>query len=464
MADILKVTSPVIGKNIVQQNKNVTDPSIPFDLQEISHIARNPNSSALLSQHNIFQRDAGAATLMNLLKDPDVTVNYLKNITMLEEIISLLPVNNNTVTEEIQQLFQALLIHPDSIVDEMMRQEYSSTLFKGPLFDFLRSLVKENPELRTETAELLKAINSILSRKDAEDSAANGFSFLAEQLSASKNLAPRLRELAAGFRQDDGTLFQELKLQAQALLKEMEGSILYTPQAARVVPNIIYNLSRYRENEAFLQEALFGLLVRMNSREAKDQLRMLVKEYIEQFPKADNSRTRSHVVDTLAEIIAKQDKESGMQSLIGDRIEKILTSLLSSPCNYTPLLHFVIPVDFQGMKAFSELWIDPDDREASAKDGGDGSHIHILITFDIEGIGQLEAEFMVSGKTINFLLLCPKGYVKLFSGLLPEFKKIAEQKGYQMSDAKVEKLEHIRSLMDVFKTLPYRRTGVDVKI
>ena len=152
MADILKVTSPVIGKNIVQQNKNVTDPSIPFDLQEISHIARNPNSSALLSQHNIFQRDAGAATLMNLLKDPDVTVNYLKNITMLEEIISLLPVNNNTVTEEIQQLFQALLIHPDSIVDEMMRQEYSSTLFKGPLFDFLRSLVKESGTLAGQIA------------------------------------------------------------------------------------------------------------------------------------------------------------------------------------------------------------------------------------------------------------------------------------------------------------------------
>lgn len=190
MADILKVTSPVIGKNIVQQNKNVTDPSIPFDLQEISHIARNPDSSSLLSQHNIYQRDAGAATLMNLLKDPDVTVNYLKNITLLEEIISLLPVNNNTVTQEIQQLFQALLIRPDSIVDEMMRQEYSSTLFKGPLFDFLRTLVKETPELRSETAELLKAINSILARKDAKDSAANGFSFLADQLSASKTWLP----------------------------------------------------------------------------------------------------------------------------------------------------------------------------------------------------------------------------------------------------------------------------------
>lgn len=336
MADILKVTSPVIGKNIVQQNKNVTDPSIPFDLQEISHIARNPDSSSLLSQHNIYQRDAGAATLMNLLKDPDVTVNYLKNITLLEEIISLLPVNNNTVTQEIQQLFQALLIRPDSIVDEMMRQEYSSTLFKGPLFDFLRTLVKETPELRSETAELLKAINSILARKDAKDSAANGFSFLADQLSASKNLAPRLRDLAEGFRQDDGSHFQELKVQAQALLKELEGSILYSPQSARVVPNILYNLSRYRENETFLQEALFGLLVRINNREAKDQLRTLVSDYISHFKEAGDSPMRSHVVDTLAAIIAKQDKESGMQSLNGDRIEKYSQACFPPPVTIRP--------------------------------------------------------------------------------------------------------------------------------
>lgn len=68
---------------------------------------------------------------MNLLKDPAVTVNYLKNIYMLEEIISLLPVNNNTMTQEIRQLFNALLIKPDDIVGELVDQEYASTLFKG---------------------------------------------------------------------------------------------------------------------------------------------------------------------------------------------------------------------------------------------------------------------------------------------------------------------------------------------
>ena len=103
---------------------------------------------------------------MNLLKDPAVTVNYLKNIYMLEEIINLLPVNNNTVTQEIRQLFDALLIDPDHIVDELVDQEYASTLFKGELFDLLRGILEKTPDLRMETAELLKAVNASNRRRN----------------------------------------------------------------------------------------------------------------------------------------------------------------------------------------------------------------------------------------------------------------------------------------------------------
>ena len=31
-------------------------------------------------------------------------------------------------------------------------------------------------------------------------------------------------------------------------------------------------------------------------------------------------------------------------------------------------------------------------------------------------------------------------------------------------EVEVQRMDHVRSLMDVFKNLPYRRTGVDVKI
>lgn len=91
MADILKVTSPVLSKNVVESNKPVADPSIPFDLQEISHIAKNPESSGLLGQHNIFQKETGSAVLMNLLKDPDVTVNYLKKFICWRKLSASCP-------------------------------------------------------------------------------------------------------------------------------------------------------------------------------------------------------------------------------------------------------------------------------------------------------------------------------------------------------------------------------------
>ena len=429
MADILRVTSPVINKNIIQPDKALKDPSVPFDMQEIRHITKNPSGSGLLGHHNVLEGEAGAATLMNLLKDPAVTVNYLKNIYMLEEIINLLPVNNNTVTQEIRQLFDALLIDPDHIVDELVDQEYASTLFKGELFDLLRGILEKAPDLRMETAELLKAVNASISRQDVLDSVANSLEYLSEQLTGSRNLSGMFSQLAARVRESRGSLeFEELKPQVQQALKELEESVLYTPQAARVIPNILYNMSRYQDNDAFLQEALMNLLIHVNDREEKA-------------------------------------RETPMNSLNGEKIEKIITSLLSSPCNYTPLLHFVIPVDYQGMKAFSELWIDPKDEGRNGEPGSrEGGHVHVLITFDVPGVGQMEAEFMMAGKELGFHLYCPESYIGIFESLVPEFRNIMEEHGYKASGIEVERMDHVRSLMEVFKNLPFKRTGVDVKI
>ena len=463
MADILKVTAPMVSKNVIQTNKAAQDPSVPFDLQEISHIVRNNQSSELLGQHNVYQNETGSAVLMNLLKDPDVTVNYLKNIYMLEEIINLLPVNNNTVTQEIQQLFQSLLIHPEQIVEELMRQEFSSTLFKGELFDFLRGMLHENLGIRREIAELLKAMNGILSRQDVLDSVANNLDFLSDQLTGSSALSAKLAQLAARARYplEDGE-FQALKQNIQQVLKEVEGSILYSPQMEKVVPIIIYNLSRYQDNPQCLNEALLNVLVHVNGRENKEELKALVFDYLERYQNGEAVENRSRIMSVLAKIIGKQDQETDITSLNGDKIEKIIISLLYSPCNYTPLLHFVIPLSYHDMTAFSELWVDPNDYQETKE--GTQRGIHVLITFDIEGIGQFEAEFWMAGDSLKFYLFCPKEYHKVFSGLYGTFEKIIQEHGYHLSEIKIDRMEKTRSLMDVFKTLPYKRTGVDVKI
>lgn len=463
MADILKVTAPMVSKNVIQPNKATEDPSIPFDLQEINHIVKNGQASELFGHHNVFQNETGAAALMNLLKDPDVTVNYLKNIYMLEEIIGLLPVQNNTVTEEIRQLFQALLIHPDQIVEELLRQEYSSTLFKGELFEFLRNVIHEKPGMKPEISELLKAINGMLAKRDVLDSVANNLDYLSDQFIGSSTLSAKLAQLAAAARHPESVeQFQSLKQEILVLLREVEESILFNTQSAKIIPIVVYNLSRFQDNSSYLEEAMLNVLVKLNGREEKEHLKSMIADYLESFRTGERLENRSKIMSTLAELIGKQDRETEIRSLNGDRIEKIITSLLSSPCNYTPLLHFVIPLTYNSMTAFAELWVDPNDYRET-KEGADQG-IHVLITFDIHGIGQFEAEFWVQGESIQFQLLCPKDYQTVFAALGGEFEQIIKEHGYRTAEVTIDRLDQNRSLMDVFKTLPYRRTGVDVKV
>ena len=35
----------------------------------------------------------------------------------------------------------------------------------------------------------------------------------------------------------------------------------------------------------------------------------------------------------------------------------------------------------------------------------EGGHVHVLITFDVPGVGQMEAEFMMAGKELDSICI-----------------------------------------------------------
>ena len=84
--------------------------------------------------------------------------------------------------------------------------------------------------------------------------------------------------------------------------------------------------------------------------------------------------------------------------------------------------------------------------------------------FDVESIGRFELELFVREKVIDFALYCPPAYTKVYSEIRDNLRSCAGQTGYRFGEIRVDRLDRPRSLMDVFKSLPYKRTGVDVKI
>lgn len=468
MADLLKITTPLVNKNQQVQAKPGIDPTAPFQMQDISKVTQPPSSGDILKQNTGLINQGDRPTILdNLLKDPSVTAAYLKNIFMLEELIKLLPANNKTVTDEIEKMFQTLLVNYQDIANEMKQQEASATSFRGELFSFLREVSNHNSgqqETQYVIANLLRSLNHLTGNRDIRDAVANSLQYLADNLNSSKALFPQLKELAAMFRGKAAEQnFDFLKKETLSLLQDIRESVLFSPKLEKVVSITIYNLSRHNNDDAFLQQSTAALWRLLNF-EQRDQFKALLSQFLEHAREGEPppKEGSSQVMETLVELITTQSK-SEMNTAEQGRMEKIIHSLLSSPCNFTPLLHFVVPVEFQTMRSFAEIWINPNSEEEEPRAGAE-KRIHILLVIDIESIGRFEVELNVHGQTLDFSLFCPSGVTESYKGIRSGLSRVMQATPYRLGEVRVDSLEHPRSLMEVFKSLPYRRVGVDVKI
>lgn len=474
MSDILKITTPLINKNQAAAPKPGVEQIQPYNIQDTSRVVQPHNQSELQKQYTgNLEGGEAPVLLLNLLKDPAVAVSYLKNIFLLEEIFKLLPVNNKTVTKEIEQIFGALILDSDNVLKELKEQETASTAFRGQLFDFLRGLSKrhsDSPNAQLAIASLLKSANNLMCKDDILDAVANSLQFLRESLSASASLSGRLDALIARYRQEDAAEnFQTLKDETQALLRDIEGSILYSPKMSKVLSIIVYNLSRYNNSMDFFHESSFRLRQLLTGEERRlfvplvDQFLADLQNGVYTGSARGGQGMDSQVMDALIKLLHQQCGSESLNPADTMKMDHILHSLLSSPCSFTPLLHYIIPVSHQKMRAFAEIWINPESDEKDMPEGVSHGK-HFLLVIDVESMGRFEAELFVHEKTVDFSLYTPPGYEEKYEDMMRTLPRAMEATTYRLGRTKLATLERSRSLMDVFKSLPYKRVGVDVKI
>lgn len=467
----MRVTTPLVNKSQAVEQKPNVDFQGPIPIQDTTRVPQPSAQSELLSQNNgMLQQEETSALLLNLLKDPSVTVNFLKSISSMEAVIKLLEVNNSPFTKEIEQMFGELLVPADDIAAEMGRQEHASTYFKGDLFDLMRDAIRQNPEqgeLRESTVSFLKAITLFHTRREALGSVANSLEYLAKTLSASKGLSGKLLDLAARYRADNAPRqFTSIRQDTLSLFKEVEESILFTDDTEKVLRMAIYNLSRYNDNGTFLQESVSKMLLQLRGDKARETFLSALQEFLEQEKLPENQRAQNRTaLGVLTNILERQLSDEELMASSADKMEKIIHSLLSSPCNFTPLLHYVIPVQYEDIQSFAEIWINPNGGEDDRDRVTSGEQvIHMLLAFDVESIGRFELELFVRDKVIDFSLYCPPAYAKIYDEVKSDLRACTGNTGYRFGEINVDRLDRPRSLMDVFKSLPYKRTGVDVTI
>ncbi len=145
-------------------------------------------------------------------------------------------------------------------------------------------------------------------------------------------------------------------------------------------------------------------------------------------------------------------KEPLLRSMTENDITNLMRSLLLSPSNATPLMHFVLPIRHDNMRAFGELWVNPDPEKGDTQ-RDERNAVHMLLCCDVPNIGFFEIELYQKRTSLQIQLFCPNEYVKEFSSIKDEVVKVASLVGFSVKGMNVAPLGKRRTLLDVFPAI-----------
>lgn len=165
-------------------------------------------------------------------------------------------------------------------------------------------------------------------------------------------------------------------------------------------------------------------------------------------------------MENLMDFLSKNINDPSLKSLSAMSRSDMMQGFLSTPGAMTPLLHYLVPINDDGFKAFGELWVDPD---AESRTPGEDSR-QMFLCFEIEDVGYFELELHSYGKKLNVSLLCPEGTENVFKPLRDSIPKIASANGYSAENAAIGTVTKRRDLTQVFPKIREKRSGLNVKI
>lgn len=166
-------------------------------------------------------------------------------------------------------------------------------------------------------------------------------------------------------------------------------------------------------------------------------------------------------MENMLDFLIKNINDPSLKSLSAMGRPEMLQGLLSAPGVFTPLLHFLVPMNMDDMKAFGEMWVDPD----AGRDSETGeSDSHLFLCFEIEEAGYFELELYARGKDVNIALMCPEGTQRDYLPLKESIPVLASACGYEAGKTIIEPLKRRRDLTNVFPKLNERRSGLNVSV
>lgn len=473
MADVLKVTTPLAGydnstvKNSPQAGQGVQVQN-PVDPSRVLRGDNRSDAGENKDQQMAFQYGSNFGTFLNMVKNlPDVSKLLTDLFFMGEEALTG-GVMEQEAAQRIAAFFQSAQMEEGQVLPFLKEQAESSVRFNGGIFDQLRNVMAEtgSVDLKAEVLDFVRKFNDMSSGKHI------------------------LHEIFHTIKDMEGHVFRQTREQIEGMLKELD---MAAPEgetagnSALLKGKILPFLGRYiavNHDMGTIRDKISLLTVLISRYENGDRGEVLQSfarlTGYQGFRKFFGAMTPEQFDQILDQVDLEQaagknewaDKfagflKTGVSGGAGlenkQMFQSMLQSMVLNESVYMPLLHLAFPLEIDGRKMFSEMWIDPDENGSSTQ-AERKRKTRLFVKFDIRDLGQFKLVVLYGEDASSLQLYYPEQLQKSQDSIQKEIKKILETHSLKADQIYLQAGGGPSSPLEVFPKIQERKNSVDVRI
>lgn len=481
----IMLTPENLSSDLVNQQKNATIFSNPLfaQLKGLYGKSSGEMNTAILD----FMKAAAAAnSQQEIMTSISSNLRYLatsvsRSRNLSSQLLNVadnlsaenFPLMKGNIRQLLDSLSQSLLLNDKTlnliplVTYNMSRVVNNSTL--GESFDKLMSYISDSNLKSTLENSFNEFVTSSSMLPDAKLAALGG-RFTDPLLASASRLAASAKQTAQSIDPIQlSNMLAKINTSKGTFSLRNILSLVVSPSNRDDIDALAKNFNDTKDLNG-LVDKLSVVLNSIDSLEVKIPLAHRLNEVLESLAKTNGVNYRPPTsMENFADFLSKNLNDPTMRFAGAFNQTDLVTGLLTSPGVFSPLMHFLVPFDAYGMKAFGELWADPDANDVirdknsgNSEDSTPGSHL--FMCFDIENTGYFELEILAKNNQLNVLLLCPPGTESAFSSIKKSVSTIASANGYSVSSTIVEPVHIKRDLSEVFPKINEKRFSINVKI
>nr|WP_315024643.1 hypothetical protein [uncultured Aminipila sp.] len=471
-ADILRVTTPLTGQDPATRVRSNTQEPASTNINNVI----NPNRVPKTDSKGLYNDQETNKFSPNLKSNFDTFLQKLANTPgMSMEAAKLFFTRYGSIVNagmgegiaaEMAKYLEMMKVNDTELLALLKGMQSSSVKFTGDFFDVLRNLMS-NKNISTDAKSLildfLKRYDAITANSHSLENIMSNLNNIADRMM--KSSAEQLRELVSTLdtTSGKGNVAENLANMRENIIPFLAKYISQTKDYGSVRDNIslfILNFTRYElgSKEAF-SDALNSLLgiPEVASKVSNSMVAELVDGIFANMP-GDHAKV---LQDQLVTILTKGlDGQAGYQNT--QVFQNILQSALLNESVYMPLLHMMIPADYNGRQMFSEVWVDPDSNERNNNEGG--TAVKLLVKFDIKDLGFFEMIMLVQNSKVDMQLFYPEHLEPMKSQIKDGIFTIVQRNDLKFRSYMADKCAQPKPISDVFPKLFEGRNMVNVTV